>query len=142
MCYSSETIHFQRNLFLTTNCYTLYLRKAIVGTLTYRGSKGSNDAVSKSDNAGSIRKESDFSDDTFNFGESEATEEEAEFLSSNVEVDDDEIKIDVKVEDMLGDLSWYFDDSNKKTRKGRSETAKSEQEKEKKEQDEENGSDD
>ena len=42
---------------------------------------------------------------------------------------------------MLGDLSWYFDDSsNKKTKKGKSETAKEEQERGK-EQNEENGSD-
>lgn len=67
-------------------------------------------------------------------------EEEGELLSSNIEVDEDEIKIDVKVEDMLGDLSWYFDDSNKKTKKGKSEPAKGEQDNGK-EQNEENGND-
>ena len=74
-------------------------------------------------------------------------EEGGEWLSSKIEVDEDEIKIDVKVEDMLGDLSWYFNDSSAKGKsesrrasKGSRRASKAEQEKEKEER-EENGSD-
>ena len=135
-----KTIYFQQSPSLTS-CHSLQMLKSFfvgLGTRTYRGSK---DAATTSENADSKRRGSNGSNNSFNFGESEAAEEEGEFLSNNIEVDAEEIKIDVKVEDMLGDLSWYFDDSsNKKTKKGKSETAKGEQEKEK-EQNEENGSD-
>ena len=95
----------------------------------------------------SKRKASDGSVNSFELGESEAAEEEGEWLSSKIEVDEDEIKIDVKVEDMLGDLSWYFNDSNAKGKsesrrasKGSRRASKAEPEKEKEER-EENGSD-
>ena len=94
----------------------------------------------------SKRKASDGSVNSFDLGESEAAEE-GEWLSSKIEVDEDEIKIDVKVEDMLGDLSWYFNDSSAKGKsesrrasKGSRRASKCEQEKEKEER-EENGSD-
>ena len=92
----------------------------------------------------SKRKASDRSVNSFELGESE---EGGEWLSSKIEVDEDEIKIDVKVEDMLGDLSWYFNDSSAKGKsesrrasKGSRRASKAEQEKEKEER-EENGSD-
>ena len=88
------------------------------------------------------RRESDCSVNSFDFDESVVAEEEdfGELLSSNIEIDADKIKVDVKVEDMLGDLSWYFDNSDKKTKKGKSETAKGEEEKSE-DQNEENVSD-
>ena len=114
----------------------------MVGASTDRGSE----AVPKPD-VDSKRKASDGSVNSFELGESEAAEGEGEWLSSKIEVDEDEIKIDVKVEDMLGDLSWYFNDSSAKGKsesrrasKGSRRASKAEQEKEKEER-EENGSD-
>ena len=119
------------------------LKNFIVGASTDRGSE----AVPKPD-VDSKRKASDGSVNSFDLGESEAAAEEGgEWLSSKIEVDEDEIKIDVKVEDMLGDLSWYFNDSSAKGKsesrrasKGSRRASKAEPEKEKEER-EENGSD-
>ena len=58
-------------------------------------------------------------DDVFDIGGSMAAEEYGDLLSTKVEIDADEIKVDVKVEDMLGDLSWYFEDNIKKDSKGK-----------------------
>ena len=59
-------------------------------------------------------------DGFFDIGDSMAAEEYGDLLSSEVEIDADEVKVDVKVEDMLGDLSWYFEDNSaKKDSKGK-----------------------